>query len=245
MVRQGCVLAGLVTKGDTIIIGTGYSKALIFFTTDGGSNWQKANIKLTSRFSDFVFTNNAVIATAYQNGIYKSYDLINWTQIDNSNLHFWSAGKDAFGGIYVGTDEGQILYSTDSGNNWTTSIDVEGRNYNFILSDDSTLYVGGYLNILRKNTYSSWDILPVYSLVEDYIPFLDDNSNLYVHGNSVVFKSTNKGDTWIQLDTNAFFQNGNNYIYGMIFNNMMIAGLEDETNILEQDGELLYQMIVD
>jgi hypothetical protein len=42
---ESAVVSALITKRDTILAGTGYEKAQIFFTFNGGITWNQANIK--------------------------------------------------------------------------------------------------------------------------------------------------------------------------------------------------------
>jgi hypothetical protein len=42
----GAVITSLYAKGDTIIAGTGFGAALIFYSTNGGASWKQADIKV-------------------------------------------------------------------------------------------------------------------------------------------------------------------------------------------------------
>ncbi len=229
----GCVTAALAAKGDTIIVGTGFSKGMIFYSTNAGNSWEKAGIKVPRRFADFVFSKDGtVFAAAYNNGIYKSEDLVNWTNIYNPGLQFWSIGKDSSEIIYAGSDEGEIVSSTDYGSSWVTELTGVGRINNFELTINNILYAGATHDLLKK-TVPNWELIPLDSL--NYIGVIsDDVGNIYAYYNAALQKSTDEGETWIKLDTLGFFINTNNYVFNFIYNNKLIAGLEDETSFFGQ-----------
>jgi len=235
---SGGAIAALITKGDTVIAGTGYDKALIFFSTNKGINWTKAEFKTSyphdqSRANDFIFTNDGgIISAVSRNGIYKSFDLIHWDKIyNNSNEFFWSLGKDFKGNLYAGTaDDGNLFISKDNGSNWSiiTSLGT-GRISGFLLTRDSSLYLGSHSKVLKKNNNSDlWETI-IFPDDQYYNLCSDTSNNIYAFPNDHIYISTNMGLTWASRDTDGFLIG--NSMYHCIYNNKLIAALGDQTSL--------------
>jgi photosystem II stability/assembly factor-like uncharacterized protein len=233
---EGGTISALITKGDTIIAGTGYYKALLFYSTNRGASWEKVDFKTFasqggSRFNDFQFTDDGgIIAVTGYTGIYKSFDLLHWTKLLSNGEDFWSLGKDAYGTLYTGTDYGNIYYSTNNGNNWVL-INKLGINRicSFFLNNDSTLYAGGSGQILKKKYNSTqWDTTNFSG--DNTLCFVckDDSDNLYIQNSNTIMLSTDNGTSWHKQDKNWFFHG--NFIEKSIYtNNRLIFFCDDET----------------
>ncbi len=221
----GGVIAGLAVKGDTILAGTGYNKALIFYSTDGGKNWEQSKLELPYRISDFTFSNDGgVIAAAYSNGLYKTIDLRNWTKVYDNGEEYWSMGKDFEGNIYAGSDEGSIVSSTDNGATWRVSLRNLGRVNNFNLMDNNIFLAGAYKKILIKESTLGWKTIVLDTIPGDtFQVFSDDNNQIYgfTYGTRVVV-SSDSGKTWKYLDEEGFLRYGN-IMYGGLYNHRIIA----------------------
>jgi photosystem II stability/assembly factor-like uncharacterized protein len=223
----GAVVSGLFVKGDTVIIGTGYSHAFIFFSFDAGNTWTQADIRLSRRINEFYFGNdNSIMATCANNGIYKSFDFNIWTNIFNTTEDFWSIGEDAYGNIYASTNNRKLYKSNNSGINWNLELgNLIDRPQTFASSPDSILYVGLHGRILKKNKTSSWEVINM-NLQTTYHPYYYDY--LYVHTGGSISKSGDNGISWEQLDIYNFFQS--NWIYDLSKSgSRMIAACSDET----------------
>jgi photosystem II stability/assembly factor-like uncharacterized protein len=228
---HGATITGLYAKGDTLLVGTGHQKGLIFFSTDKGNSWDKANIKVTPRFQDFVYSKqtNEFFAIAHYSGIYKSTTLRDWIEVFNTDEQFWSLGEDHIGNLYAGTQNGKIYFS-GNGINWSLSIGNFGvRIEKFFLASDNALYASLQNKILRKDANSTtWLQFPIPSIQQNYQVFGEYTGDVYVNGISFIKRSSNRGETWENLDTNEFFSG--NYAYNMLFNgNRIIAGFSDQT----------------
>ena len=123
---QGGVMGKYLTIGDTIIVGEGNEKALIYYSTNRRADWLKADFKLPfgSSINDFILTDDSgiIISVYFKNGLYKSFDLIHWDCILNNNISYWGLGKDHQGVLYAGTDNGGIIKSTNNGTNWNPMV---------------------------------------------------------------------------------------------------------------------------
>ena len=224
---DGGFIASIVIKGDTILVGTGYEKALVFFSTNKGVHWQQSKLKLKERVADFVFTNdNAVISANMKNGIYKSYDIINWSKIYTQNFYeFWSVGKDILGNFYAGIDLGKILNSTNNGLSWNFQYNNEFRIYQFANYQDFLIAIGGK-RILIKDTLSAWRIaLEAPFPYNNYNSFTQDTvGNFYVGAETYPFflYSSDYGNTWINHDTTGFMEHIT--LYSLAYNHRLIGG---------------------
>jgi len=227
---EGAAITALITKGDTIIAGAGLDKALIFYSTNRGRQWFKADFKTSfigdqSQIVDYVFSDDGgLIASVYRSGLYKTYDLVHWNNIlFNNNEAFCGLGKDYNGVLYTGTESGLMYRSYDNGISWNSL--VSGANstiISFFLSKDSSLLAGSLMKILKKKKDSeNW--IPINFNDHNCFRFFAGNdNNIFVHTNGYLFNSTDNGDNWRMLDTNHFIFN--TYVYGMIYNNRLIGG---------------------
>ena len=225
----GAVITALTTKGDTLIIGAGLFKALIFFSTNRGNDWLKADFKTTyinseSRINDFVFSDDGgIITSVYRNGLYKSYDLTHWENILNNNEAFWGLGKDYNGILYAGTDNGGIYMSQDYGTTWNPMVTGASEIItSFLLTKDNSLLAGNYMKVLKKlKNANNW--LSIDFNNNNYLRlFAGNGDTIFANNNSQLYLSTDNGDSWRMLDTSHFFYN--TYVYGMIYNNRLIGG---------------------
>jgi photosystem II stability/assembly factor-like uncharacterized protein len=98
--------------------------------------------------------------------------------------------------IYAGTNNGEILVSTDNGYSWTTSFlkklrikSLAVRNNSLFAGNDSGIYIS-------SNNGKSWTCsgLSTHSIMS--ILFLDNN-NIIASSDTGLFKSTNNGKEWL------------------------------------------------
>jgi len=232
---EGGIISALITKGDTIIAGTGYYKALLFYSTNRGASWVKVDFKTYaysgSRFNAFEFSDDGgIIAATGITGLYKSFDLIHWTNILSNGEEYWSLGKDANGTLYTGTDGGNILSSKNNGLNWNYVLSgTQGRITSFFLNKDSTLYAGGMGRIL-KNKYNSsnWDTTNFTGDHSLCFVCRDDSNNLYIQTANTVLISSDNGINWHKQDASWFFH-GNFIEKSIYINNRLLLFCDDET----------------
>jgi hypothetical protein len=209
---MGAAVMGLYTQGDTLLVGTGWKNGKIYFSLNGGASWTKSNIDVQSDITDFIQTDgNSILASTINRTVYKSNDLINWTNVFQiSNGGFFGLGKNSNGKIFAGSTRA-IYESTNNGNSWSLSTrDFSWRAKKFV-TIENYIFVGILAGgILRKEQNDNWVQLSPPS--QDHFPFTDD-INLYSHTLGFLYKSTDYGDTWSKLDTSDFF-------YGIIINIM-------------------------
>jgi len=225
---EGGVLQGIITKGDTVVTGTAYSKGVAFYSFDRGEHWERAGYKIGNRFADFCFTDDGgIIVAASTWGGYKSFNLINWFKLNVSG-DFWSVGKDYTGRLYAGADNGELYGSSDHGLTWIREMWVSGRIENFYLSPYNKLFAGGYSKILVKDLgTSTWTMIYLDSVQNSVKVFSDTSDILYATSLSKVLISTDSGTTWKKQPPSSFF-NGE-YMNDCLYNNRLIGAFGDET----------------
>jgi photosystem II stability/assembly factor-like uncharacterized protein len=225
---EGGVMQGLISKGDTLITGTAYNTAIAFYSFDRGEQWHISDTKVNGRFSDFCFTDDGgIIAANPFNGVYKSYDFVNWTRL-NVNGIFWSVGNDKQGKIYAGADNGQLYSSSNNGISWSKEMEVNGRIYNFYLSPYNKLFAGGFRKILVKDlTNSAWTIQNIDSSGPFFRIFEGPSDLLFAVTVATIRLSSDSGKTWQRQPTGTFFYG--EYMLDCIYNNRVIGAFGDET----------------
>lgn len=210
----GCIMS-IVVKNDVIMVGTGYEKALVFFSTNKGEQWHQSNLKLKERVADFVFTNDgSVISANNKNGIYRSYDFINWLRLySHSGYEFWSVGKDILGNLYAGTDLGNIVISSNNGITWNLQYNNEWRIFRFDDYKEFLIAIGGKRILKKDTTISTWQTIYESPFpFNNYTSFTKDSlGNFYVGAqlNPLFLYSSDQGNTWINHDTTGFFEHIN------------------------------------
>ena len=237
---EGATISAFYAKGRTILAGTGYDHALIFYSTNRGNNWTEADLKVPyiyggSRVNDFVLADDGgIIAALGRGGLYESFDLIHWNRILFIDEDFWSLGKDANGILYAGSDGGGIYKSTNNGLTWGETFKVLSRVNDFFLSKDCSLFVGSGDIVLRKrNNSNTWDSLKFQD--NFYFLFPDNSGNIYVSGfNGYIFSSSDDGNTWSTKYDSDFMHW--NTLYHCIYNKRIIAGFADGIALSDDYG---------
>jgi photosystem II stability/assembly factor-like uncharacterized protein len=223
---EGGVISGLYSKGDTLIAGAGLNYGIIYYSTNKGLSWEQTPLKLSDRVVAFTASgDNGIMAGCKINGIYKSYDLKNWTRLSPTG-DVISLGSDYQGNIYAGTVDGKIFGSTDNGSTWTvTSFQYAIENFTSI---SDYIFAGGYKGIYKKYIDYSWTYNSMLSSSNTLRIFSDHEDSLYCHTPNRVFSSTDYGLSWIEKDNNRFF--AGEYVHGMVYNQRLIASCSDETD---------------
>jgi photosystem II stability/assembly factor-like uncharacterized protein len=223
---EGAVIAGLYAKGDTLLAGTGFSRGLIFYSTNRGEQWHQADISVINRVRDFTDTaDSGFIAVNYPNALYKSFDLKTWTKLQ-PNAKFWSLGRDQNDYIYAGRDDGKINISGDNGLTWSVATPGPWTRINNFATSENYIFAGSSSKIYKKHTdTTTWRNIDLPTPNRLHLTIA--NSNIYAYTNSDVFLSTDEGETWIKQNTGTFF-NGE-FMDACIYNRRLIGGFSDET----------------
>ena len=223
----------IIAKGDTLIVSVGSLKTLVFYSTDKGNTWNKANLHLSlpnglnAATVPFCFSSDGgIIAPSANKGIYKSLNFKDWVNVFQNGEVYHCIGKDQNQILYAGTQKGNIYYSSDNGQSWFLSLNINNNKSitAFLLFEDSLLFAGSLKQIYKKIN-NSWS--PIEFPLQQFYKLFSDSGFIYTHGGSAILKSTNRGNDWFNLDANHFF--GGNYAFSIIKNNRMIAACSDET----------------
>ncbi len=172
---------------NTIYIGTGDFDGYDNFSigvlksTDGGDTWNSTGLNWGStsyrRISNMVFdpNNSDIITLASNNGIYRTTNAgTTWTQVQTGSFRDIDINPLASSNTYYATTNNTILRSTDNGVNWNTIQTITGSNR---LAIATTADNSDYLYVLASNSA--------------------DNGLLGV------WRSTDSGDTFTQMVSNA------------------------------------------
>ncbi len=225
----GGFITALKSKGDTIVVGAGANYGEIYYSTNRGMSWKQANLKLQSRITDFVFTKSKILASLGKQGISASNDLEYWTTFLNKGF-FTCLEVDSNNSLYVGKSSGQILYTTDDGLSWKSSLySHDGEIYKILQFRNDQLLAAVNHNIYIKNIKlnTPWESIGIDSLRGYNGLSSDGDSSIYFFSFPSLFKSTDEGKNWT-YNTNKNFWWGN-YVYDCIYNKNVIISCNDET----------------
>ncbi len=187
---------------DFVNANTGYVSSennLMFRTTNGGVNWSQLDMNNNSPVYSYYFAdaNTGIVAAGY-NLIKTTNGGTNWEIIlRGGNRYFlYTFFINASTG-YVSSFNGELLKTTNFGNNWTSNSVAYGR---LLFANENTgwQYEGNqFVNTLRKTTNGgvNWfvQLHPLTSLLS--IDFVDANTG-YGIGNPYSMYTTNGGNNW-------------------------------------------------
>jgi len=132
----------------------------------------------------------------------------------NSEAQTWYQANNPFGGrilaihetadgsLLAGTTRG-LYKSTDNGENWSS---ISGEFENFaILSVNSTpsgMYISQFSYTLRRsfNEGQSWETIEPQDWTSLTNIVVNDAGDIFINTNNLVWRSSDNGDSWIQLD---------------------------------------------
>ena len=157
--------------------------------------------------SSFVFASNDVMFTGtLGSGVYKSEDYGNtWVQINNglTDLYVYSLAMNSNGGIFTGTENGYVFYTSNNGLSWSrTNLNAGSKVKALAIAPSGSIFAGLENDgIFRsQNNGSSWERvkeqIDIYSIAVN-------NNGLIFAGAGVpdegVFRSTDGGNTWVKV----------------------------------------------
>jgi photosystem II stability/assembly factor-like uncharacterized protein len=235
---EGGTVTSLISKGDTLVAAIHLDYGRIFYSFDRGNNWSKSNISLNDRSWDLIFADDgSIIAAADLNGLYRSYDLVNWEKIFSAyHESFRRLGIDYIGNLYTGTEyffsgpaEGSIYISSNNGLSWSIEYrGAGGQIGDLFTAPGNRMLSSNSKNILFKDTDSSWKNIPFDTLSAWFQFTEDDSSNIYSFIGGPIFISSDTGSTWHFHSGVGSFWYGNS-MYDMIYNERFIGAFLDET----------------
>ena len=248
----GNILSIAETSSGTLFVGT--EGGGVFRSFDNGDSWEPANNGIPSGagttafkvYSIFTHTNGDIfIGTSKEARIYRSNDGgDNWTQVynsSNSTVITTCFTSTANGSILAGT-EVSILKSTDNGDTWNTTLSSQTirqmlmvNNGNIIASTST----GIFKSVDDGNT---WNVSN-NGLTNTNVVALNKNTLGVLFCSTInnkVFKSTDNGDSWIELSiipASAIYcisSNSSNELYAGTFSGLYKS--TDDGNTWTEDS---------
>ena len=222
----------IVSATEIYVVG---DPTYLYKTTDLGDTWSALPINASGPAVTFIwysmdhFGSTYVLSGDYGQ-IAKSTDgcatwtVPGYTQLSNALMFdittvpgtskYWTVGR-AFGS----STTKEIMYSSNSGANWTTyNLGVPGDFFSISMINENTGYVSGQNNQVMKTTdggvswFAKTGPSPVATSQLYTCDFIDENTGwVFVNFSTVaggnVFKTTNGGDNWTQYSTGATSEN--------------------------------------
>jgi len=207
-----------IVNRNLIFIGSAYSSGRLAKSTDFGTTWQPLTpaVLTSSVYSIyFVDENNGWIGTASNGILYTSDGGVNWTQqITSSNTIYDLNFYNSQNGFAV--DSKGIIYSTtNGGSTWLLYQTPAKRALRAIAIDGNNVYAVGDAGSIYRSTDSGANWEEKFSYIGNALEFqrrvifVNDNVGYICGGSSssadslgYVLKTTDGGETWIQLPYN-------------------------------------------
>ncbi len=242
-ISQPFVTEHSITDIEFLNVSTGYAVAGfgegdILKTTDAGETWVSQVSSYTLPLYGIAFTSPETGYLAGSINIKKTTNGgTNWIDV------YTSSQNEIFGDIfftnvntgYAVGSYGKLLKTTNAGASWNSStIPNSGTFLNSIFFvDDNTGYaVGGESKSLKTtDAGATWSVMNITSgfLNFNNVFFIDINTGYVSHG-AGIFKTTNGGTTWFQLNTPAGGYNNvqfrNNYGYAIAGDGKIIKSID-------------------
>lgn len=210
--------------------------SFIYKSTNLGDNWSALPISVSGPATTFIwysldFYGSTYVLSGDYGIVAKSTDgCATWSSnsvINSTALMYDITTVPGTGKYWIvgrpnpSTTTKQIMYSSNSGNNWVTyDLNVTGDFLSISMVNENTGYVSGQNSQVMKTTDGgvSWVMKPKPSVTNYQLytcKFVDENTGwVFVNFSTVpggnIFKTTNGGDNWTQYTTGQASEN----IYG-------------------------------
>lgn len=194
-----------------------------YISNDGGDNWERNSLGLPYLFGgsvdlvrsmDFVDSNYGCVVTDLGTALFTSTGGKHWQKDTSQRSGFLKEGifKSLFfknsSELFLCGNGGRVLKFSDTEKNWNI---LTGNNLNFYdsyVTDNGTVFCTGDKGILfRKkisisvsNLKSVWEkILIRDKLRLSSVNFVNEHVGIICSINGNIFKTTNGGDTWVEI----------------------------------------------
>ena len=157
--------------------------------------------------SSFVFASNDVMFTGtLGSGVYKSEDYGNtWVQINNglTDLYVYSLAMNSNGGIFTGTENGYVFYTSNNGLSWSrTNLNAGSKVKALAIAPSGSIFAGLENDGIYRsqNNGSSWE--RVKEQIDIYSIAVNNNGVIFAGAgvpDEGVFRSTDGGNTWVKV----------------------------------------------
>jgi hypothetical protein len=203
----GSIISCFGADGSNVYAGTMYSG--VFRTTDNGTTWQGLNANLPigaySIFSIVASGTKLFIGTDGA-GVYLTTDNgATWTERNNGLSDKTIGGLTIRGSTMFCGGASGLYRSTNDGESWTFSYSSPGV---VITSETDLYFLSSFENTNQANDlFISTDNGDVWTKTSGEIntrfaySFATIDTQIFISGNSGIFRSSDKGESWVQLST--------------------------------------------
>lgn len=189
----------LATNGSIIVcVETGGR----IMTSPDGITWTMRTPPRIAGFGDVCWTGSSFIAVSlnvgYTEQVYRSLDGINWSLIDNNNIHSWYCVASGNGIVVMLSNQGYAMYSDDDGLSWY-SVAIDSRQWQSVTHDGTRFVAVADSGYTAYGDGTSWATGPqltlaypehIYHAHSQLVVCASDKS-----GTDVAF-SVDHGETW-------------------------------------------------
>lgn len=187
--------------------GTNSISGDVFKTTDGGNTWNQLNIYVDEGLSSvfFIDENVGFISGGFnQKKVMKTIDGgNNWTQVSNQVFGHIQFTNDLIGyGNRIGNYYGAMYKTTDGGDTWNISLELEGEDINaFDFTDENNGYFVGDQGLIYKTNDggSNWEELEIPYEWYIQVKFYSKNVGYVADEDGKLYKTENGGVSWEYL----------------------------------------------
>ncbi len=231
-------VGALKRKGNVVWAVGGAWGSPVVFTSDGGRTFRRRKPPEANGLRDVLpFGDKHALVVGEAGALFVTKDAETWKQIPTGTTACLFSLERAHGSIWLSGDEGFVLSSTD-GTAWRkpklgTHLEELGRIQRLVHAVGALWLLGyeGKLGVVKK------DEVELASLESDSpvtaIAFNPRGVGIVVGDAGTVFRTTNKGKTWTQIDTgveadleDVIWASGRFIVVG-----------EDATVLVSEDGE--------
>lgn len=230
-------VSSLIVVGNNILAGT-YGAGVYKSTNDGGS-WSAVNngISASSTIMGMGVNGTSAYASDFNGNLYKSTDYSNWNAVYPGNFSvtrfeaFYKDGSNFYvgsWGFYNGTNEQcyGLFVTTDDGATWkqkgvtdytVSALDVSGTNILAGTYDNTGNSVRVPL-FKTTETDSAWNFNMGNLIATNITAIKSSGAVAYFfdyrgYGSSVVYRSTNNGNSWTMTGTDVSYNRFNNFVF--------------------------------
>ena len=181
------------------------SESGVFRSYDSGNNWTQLVSGLdVSRYNAIIISQKSyVILGGFANGVYRSTDTgSTWTKINNDGL--WTLNSLALspnGTIFASTGYG-VMRSLDDGDTWSTALNLSNT-YSVTTGANGKVFAANMDGAVCRSTDNGaiWNSSFIGMTTAVSALAVDKSGNVFAGTNAGVFRSTNGGVNWTQINS--------------------------------------------
>gem|GEM_PF-6435007 len=199
-IEQG-FLDAITSKDDSLFAA--FSSAGIYFSTNGGLNWEEYNNPFDSRSTSCLVTkDNHLFAGSFNGGINRAqygnglWSAANTGILKLSGLRMVNANNHVFSGLFMHN----LWVSSDAGVQWNNVSDTAATNGNLInkfVTNGTDVYACTIRGICHTPDYgATWNLIEIPNQNNNIRDLLFYGDTLLVRNIQGIYKSTDHGTSW-------------------------------------------------